>query len=114
MFVACTYAGLHVHGGHKSIVAEAVVLSGDVGALSTIAYLRLLLTLIHIWTDRYTDAEGKHEGGGRHDMEGKQIRKVGGRLGMEEGESRRRGGREGGRRRARTGLRERDMSGHEG
>jgi len=47
-----TDAGPHVHGGHESVVAEAAIFPGDVGALASVADVRTLLTLVDIYTAR--------------------------------------------------------------
>lgn len=38
----------HVHGRHEAVVTQTAVFSGDVGALTSIADLRCLLTLVDI------------------------------------------------------------------
>ena len=43
-----TYTGPHVHGGHEAVVAEAAVLSRDVGALASVTDVRVLLTLVDV------------------------------------------------------------------
>ena len=43
-----TDAGPHVHGGHEAVVAEAAVLSWDVGALASVTDVRSVLTLIDV------------------------------------------------------------------
>lgn len=48
MYCFLTHAGAHVHGGHKAVETEAAVLSGDVGALTTITDIWSVLTLINV------------------------------------------------------------------
>lgn len=43
-----TDARPHVHGRHEAVVTQTAVFSGDVGALTSIADLRCLLTLVDI------------------------------------------------------------------
>lgn len=56
---ALTDAGPHVHGGHEAVVAEAAVLSRDVGALASVTDVRRVLALVNVCNTRTSTNKGQ-------------------------------------------------------